>query len=93
MATGIDQLQHAVAVGTPYDLAIIDWNMPDLDGSELAGLVRHGSSLAATSLIFTMNIGEQRIAEKLTRFGRAKHLTKPIRHRQLYDCVAALLAT
>ncbi|MGH7231712.1 MAG: ATP-binding protein, partial [Nitrospiraceae bacterium] len=88
----LDQLQAAAASGAPYDLVIVDWNLPGMDGMELACRMHEDSIFAGTPLIFLVNFAEQGIAEKLTRFIHAKHITKPIRHRQLCDCLATLLA-
>src|SRR5881398_911214 len=47
---GLDTLRRGVQAGAPYDLAILDAQMPDLDGFALAAAVRADPELAATKL-------------------------------------------
>src|SRR5207244_6649382 len=48
---GLEALRRAARAGTPYDLAILDAQMPDQDGSQLATVIRADRALAATRLL------------------------------------------
>src|SRR5207302_5910794 len=48
---GLAALRRAATAGTPFDLAILDAQMPDQDGFELATVIRADSQLARTRLL------------------------------------------
>src|ERR671923_1549054 len=48
---GLETLRRAATAGTPFDLAILDAQMPDHDGFELAGVIRGDALLARTRLL------------------------------------------
>src|SRR2546428_4314638 len=57
---GLEALRRAARAGTPYDLAILDAQMPDQDGFELATAVRADRTLAATRLLILTSAGARR---------------------------------
>src|SRR2546428_1778800 len=54
---GLEALRRAARAGAPYDLAILDAQMPDQDGFELATAVRADRALAATRLLILTSAG------------------------------------
>src|SRR4030066_279698 len=50
--------------GTPFDIAILDYNMPDIDGLKMAGMIKQTPSLSGTRLILLSSIGIRGDARK-----------------------------
>jgi two-component system sensor histidine kinase/response regulator len=84
-------LQQQAQQGTPYDLAILDMEMPEMDGFELAKLIKADESLKATRLILLTSLGRRGDAAAAHQCGFAGYLTKPIRKSQLQACMETVM--
>ena len=74
--------------GEPYDLAIVDRQMPGMDGMELARRIKAEPSLSRTRLIMLTSLGRRMEAEGAMRAGIDAYLTKPVRQSKLFDAIA-----
>ena len=80
----LEWVQH----GDPFDLAILDMQMPEMDGISLAGEIRKHRPASALPLILCTSLGRREAeAEAL---GFAASLTKPVKPSQLFDTLANL---
>jgi CheY-like chemotaxis protein len=84
-------LQEAVASGHPFDLAILDRSMPELDGIQLGQFIRDEPDLAHTKLLLLTSIGQRGEAAAAHKAGFSGYLTKPLRKVQLHDGLAAVM--
>jgi PAS domain S-box-containing protein len=77
--------------GRPFDLGVIDLNMPGMDGMELARALKADAATAATMLFLLSSSGHrlEPAAGHLTGF--AASLTKPVRSSELFDCLITTL--
>jgi len=83
-------LEAAALQGTPYDLALVDLMMPEMDGYELAHQIKSDPLIAGTRLVLLTSAGERgEIKEERSRF--AASLTKPVRQSQLFDCLMSVI--
>src|SRR5881409_420067 len=89
---GLEALRRAARAGTPYDLAILDAQMPDQDGFELATAVRADRGLAATRLLILTSAGQRGDGERCRQLGIQAYLTKPIARADLVEAVGTVLA-
>ncbi len=87
----LETLRRAVNSGKPYDLAILDMQMPEMDGLELARHIKADPIIAKTRLILLTSLGN-RNAAVLTEAGFSASLSKPIRQLQLFDCISEVMA-
>jgi PAS domain S-box-containing protein len=87
----LELLKRAHGRGEPYDLAILDMQMPDMDGNQLASAIHADPNLAATRLIRLMRIGDQ-YSPVIEKPGFSANLAKPIRQSRLFDCIANVMA-
>jgi len=85
------ELTQAAATGSPYELAILDWHMPDMDGLQLARMIRSEPSLSATHLIMLASATSDDGGQSMRDAGVELHLSKPARPAQLRKCIAQVL--
>jgi len=69
--------------GDPFDVAIVDMQMPELDGIAVAREIRRARDAERLPLILLTSLGPREEETGETLF--AARLTKPIRPSQLYD--------
>jgi PAS domain S-box-containing protein len=73
---------------SPFDLALLDWRMPEVDGFEAARLIRQEPGLPATpKIILVTAYGDDEQAKRAAQEGFAGYLTKPITPSSLFDAV------
>src|SRR6266404_951978 len=89
---GLEALRRAARAGAPYDLAILDAQMPDRDGFELATAVRADRALKATRLLILTSAGQRGDGERCRQLGIQAYLTKPIARADLVEAVGTVLA-
>jgi PAS domain S-box-containing protein len=82
-------LQRGLDEGHPFDLAILDMQMPGMDGLELAQRIKGDASLAATRLIMLSSLGYP--GPEARRAGIDLTLLKPVREILLHDAAAKIL--
>jgi PAS domain S-box-containing protein len=79
-----------VQQGDPFDLAILDMHMPEMDGVELGGKIRKLRAAAVLPLILFTSLGRRETDAGAGLF--AAYLNKPVKPSQLHDTVASVLA-
>jgi CheY-like chemotaxis protein len=87
----LELLRAAVSRGEKYDLAILDFDMPGMDGLELAREIRSDPALAGTRLVLLSSLGKD-VGEASRAAGVDARLTKPARQSELYDCLARIMS-
>jgi PAS domain S-box-containing protein len=76
--------------GDPLDVAILDMQMPEMDGLSLAREIRRYRDADALPLVMLTSLG-RRAGDREASGEFAAILTKPIKASQLYDAVAAVV--
>jgi signal transduction histidine kinase/DNA-binding response OmpR family regulator len=87
-ADGLNALRRA-----RYDLAILDVQMPDMDGFQLATAVRGEKALARTKLLMLTSAGQRGDGERCRELGIRGYLTKPMSRSDLLEALGTVLAT
>jgi CheY-like chemotaxis protein/HPt (histidine-containing phosphotransfer) domain-containing protein len=90
--TALRRLREAVRDGDPYRVAVVDMQMPEMDGESLGKAVRADAALDATHLVMMTSLGRRGDARRLEEIGFAAYLTKPVRQSDLFDGLAAVLS-
>ena len=90
-AEALAALRDASADGQPYDLALLDLQMPDMDGLQLARSILAESPLRATGTILLTNTGTAIDDDTLAQAGVLGCISKPVRHAVLEQTIASIL--
>jgi signal transduction histidine kinase/CheY-like chemotaxis protein len=83
-------LRAAAERDEAYDLAILDMQMPGMDGTQLARAIRDDPAVSSTRLVLLTSIGLN-IHEEARLAGVEVILSKPVRQSQLYDALATMM--
>ena len=89
----IAALERALAAGKPFPLAIIDFQMPDIDGFGLAERIKARPELGTTMIMMLSSVGNKGDGVRCRELGVASYLTKPVRQSLLLEAVLSVLAT
>src|SRR5204862_6658205 len=89
---GLGARRRAARAGAPYDLAILDAQMPDQDGFGLATAVGADRALTETRLLILSSAGQRGDGERCRQLGIQAYLTKPIARADLVEAVGTVLA-
>ena len=91
-AEALAVLRREVAAGDPYDVVILDMQMPEMDGATLARAIKSDPAISGAQLIVMSSLGQRAECAQLQAEGLAVILTKPVKQAQLLDCLTAVLA-
>ena len=89
---GLEAIREAAKKRAPYDLAILDVQMPDMDGFQLATAVRADRGLARTRLLMLTSAGQRGDGERCRELGIRGYLTKPMSRADLLEALGTVLA-
>ena len=89
----LECLGNAAGRQSLFDLAILDMQMPGMDGLELARRIKAEPVISATRLVLLTSVGQRGDAKAAQSAGIAAYLTKPIRQSLLYECLSLVLGS
>jgi PAS domain S-box-containing protein len=85
-------LREASANKNPFSLAIVDMQMPDVDGQQLAQRIKSDPEICDTVLLLLTSTGITGSDEKMKDLGFSAWLSKPIKQSQLLDAITEAFA-
>ncbi len=91
-AEAMESLRAAAAGGRPFEIAILDFNMPVMDGMELVRRIAAEPSTAGLPLVMLTSSGDSDEAKAARKAGLSAYLTKPVRHERLRQCLTTMVA-
>lgn len=83
-------LEEASRGNDPFKIAILDMQMPEMDGEELGVRIIDNPHIDTPKLIVMSSIGARGDAARLYDLGFSAYLTKPVKQTQLYDCLSTI---
>jgi signal transduction histidine kinase/CheY-like chemotaxis protein len=89
---GLDAMRRAARGRAAYDLAILDIQLPDLDGFALAAAVRQDKAIKRTNLLMLTSAGQRGDGERCRALGIRGYLTKPMSRADLLEALGTVLA-
>jgi len=90
-STALALLAAEMAAGRSVDAAILDMQMPDMDGMELGRAIKANAAWATLPLIMLTSVTQRGDAAQAAANGFAAYLAKPIKNDQLQRCLAMAL--
>ncbi|MGM3307099.1 GAF domain-containing protein [Anabaena sp. WFMT] len=84
-------LQAAAAEGKPYDIALIDMQMPTVDGLTLGVQIKANDAIAHVPLIMLTSTNQRDEVQKALKIGFAGYLVKPVKPSRLFDTIMNIL--
>ena len=86
-AAALVELARAAEENRPYALALLDYQMPDIDGGELAARIRSDRRHDALRLIMLTSIDQALTAAERSTLRIHSSITKPLRRSRLFDAI------
>jgi PAS domain S-box-containing protein len=87
-AATLELLETANTDGRPYDVAIIDYRLPQTTGLDLARTIRNDPKLGQLKILLLTSVGRRGDGDLARHAGIDAYLTKPVRFSLLSDCLA-----
>jgi len=84
-------LERSAERTAPFDVALLDLQMPSMDGIQLARAIRADIRFGSLPLILLTSLGQRTICKSLEKVGIRACLVKPARREHLYLTVARVL--
>jgi signal transduction histidine kinase/ligand-binding sensor domain-containing protein/CheY-like chemotaxis protein/HPt (histidine-containing phosphotransfer) domain-containing protein len=98
ISTSVDSADAAMQVlqdtggHSRFDLAVLDYMMPDCDGFELGQRITGDSRFAAMRLVLLTSAHGMRGAQDFAQLGFAAYILKPVSHRDLRECLGRIMS-
>lgn len=86
----LEKLHTAATEGDPFRIAILDKQMPDMDGEDLGKRILADPLLNGTRVVLMTSLGVRGDAKRLAQSGFSAYLTKPVKQSVLYDCLVTV---
>jgi CheY-like chemotaxis protein len=90
-AEALQRLQEAKQAGLPFDLVLIDVQMPEVDGFALVEQLGKRSDLGNFAVMMLTSAGQPGDAARCRELGVAAYLTKPVAQEELLPAILAVL--
>jgi len=88
----LQAMARARDVGAPFSIALIDFQMPDFDGFDLAHHIQEHPELGTPMIMMLSSVGQRGDSARCKALGVSSYLTKPVRQSVLLDAVLQTLS-
>jgi len=88
----LDSLYKALDENDPFRVAVIDMQMPGMDGEALGRAIKADSRLADTRMVILTSLGVRGDARRFAEIGFDAYLTKPARTLELKAVLSQVLS-
>ena len=82
------EIKKAADENNPYDIILLDYLMPGVNGYELASIVSKNQNIPHTPILMLSSCDQPVSSEELKQIGISSYLVKPVREQRLFDVVA-----
>ena len=92
-AEALAALGRATEQGSPFQIALLDMQMPGMDGLQLGKTIKADPVLHACSLVMLTSVGSLSLRNEILAAGFQEYLVKPVKHEPLRWAVARAAMT
>jgi two-component system sensor histidine kinase/response regulator len=85
------QLRAAAESSDPFQLVLLDMQMPDMDGMSVARAIKADPVLRTTQLVVLTSLAHHPEEGDHKRIGISAYLTKPVKQSRLFDVLASVM--
>ncbi|MDP9144509.1 MAG: response regulator, partial [Actinomycetota bacterium] len=90
--TAIQTMERAIKAGHRFELVLLDFQMPEMDGFQVAEEIKRHPELGTTTIMMLSSVGERGDGQRCRELGVAAYLTKPVRQSVLLDAILLVFA-
>ncbi len=87
----LQQVKASIKQRQPYDLIIMDWKMPNMDGLEAAKIIKNELGLDSSEILMISAYDKEQVLEEANKIGVSHFLEKPFSARSLIDYLHQML--
>jgi CheY-like chemotaxis protein len=85
-------MRSAIGKSRPFDLVIVDFMMPDMDGAMLGEQINSDPHLSRARVVLLTSMDRHGDVRRFGAMGFAGYLSKPVKARELLVCLDKVLA-
>jgi len=90
-AEALKMMRDAASAGKPYEVALLDFQMPGMDGLGLARAIKSNPMISLTRLVMLTSHGQLLSPAELDEFGIDSCIIKPAKQSRLFDCITGAM--
>lgn len=90
-ARGLEMLHVAAREGDPYQIVLLDMQMPGMDGEQTARAIKSDPLVKDVKIVILTSMGKRGDAARLKALGCSAYLLKPVKQQMLYEALLEIL--
>jgi signal transduction histidine kinase/AmiR/NasT family two-component response regulator len=91
-AEALARLTQEAAAGRRFDLVVLDYQMPEMDGLAVVRAIRADPALSGTRVVLLSSFGQRLSPEERRAAGLDAELVKPVKQSELFNCLSRVMA-
>ena len=91
--SALDILYAAIRQSDPFQIVLLDLQMPGMDGEQIARAIKSDPVLQQTKIIILTSMGQRGDAARLQAIGCCGYLLKPVKMQVLHESLAAAMSS
>jgi len=87
----LQMIKDAAKAKNPFHIALVDMQMPEIDGASLGEMIQSDPLIKKTVMIMVSSIGQRGDMTRMKKIGFSGYLNKPIKRSSLYECLLSVI--
>ncbi|PKM98904.1 MAG: hybrid sensor histidine kinase/response regulator [Elusimicrobia bacterium HGW-Elusimicrobia-3] len=84
---GLDAIKEAAAAGAPFDLVLLDYFMPEMDGIEVTRQIKENPGIFAGIILMLTSDSRGTDVTRAKKMGVSEYLVKPVKKQELKEAI------